>query len=168
MRDSLKQSLVDSPAGDQVDFRHPKGSIVICNACALPIAILERGIAVGDKAGQMARAIVPLRDRHLVELAARADIDPGIRAWARSLSDDQRKAHCEKLQPFKSGDPMLCPCCHQCFAQVVSVDKHEVLDKAYVIELVTLPPRGMKVLPVRGRQIGTDRDWLHERAPLVG
>lgn len=167
MRASLKQSLADTIAGDQVDFRYPKGSIVLCTSCAAPIAILEQGIAIGDKAGRMAQAFAPLRASDLDTLGAREDIDAGVRAWVRSLSPDQKKAHLEKLHRFNAGDPAICPCCHHGFLQVLSVEKTETLDKAYVLELVTIPPQGQKVVAIRGRQIGANKAWLHEGAKLI-
>lgn len=167
MRASLKQSLADTIAGDQVDFRYPKGSVVLCTACAAPIAILEQGIALGDKAGRMAQAFAPLRAQDLETLGAREDIDAGVRAWVRSLTAEQKKAHLEKLHRFKTGDPAICPACHQGFLQVLSVEKSETLDKAYVLELVTIPPQGHKVVAIRGRQIGADKGWLHAGAKLI-
>ena len=167
MRASLKQSLKDTIAGDQQDFRYPKGSIVLCTACAAPIAILERGIALGDKAGRMASAFAPLRAQDLETLGAREDIDAGVRAWVRALTADQRKDHLSKLHRFKAGDPAICPICRHGFMQVLSVERTETLDKAYVLELVTIPPQGQKVVAVRGRQIGANKGWLHPGAKLV-
>ena len=43
----------------------------------------------------------------------------------------------------------------------------EALDKAYVLELVTIPPQGQKVVAIRGRQIGANKGWLHQGAKLV-
>lgn len=167
MRASLKQSLKDTIAGDQQDFRYPKGSIVLCTACAAPIAILEQGIALGDKAGRMAQAFAPLRSADLDTLGEREDIDAGVRAWVRSLTAETRKAHLDKLHRFNTGDPAICPCCHHGFMQVLSVEKTETLDKAYVLELVTIPPVGQKVVKVRGRQIGQGKGWIHAGAKLV-
>lgn len=167
MRASLKQSLKDTIAGDQQDFRYPKGSVVLCTSCALPIAILERGIALGDKAGRMASAFAPLRLADLQRLGGRDDIDAGVRAWVRSLTVPQQKAHVDKLHRFKTGDPAICPCCHRGFMQVLSVERRETLDRAYVLELVTIPPQGQKVVKIRGRQIGANKQWLHEGAALV-
>ena len=52
MRDSLRKSAADSPASgfDQ----YPKGSIVVCNACAKPIFKLDVSIQLGAGAGRMA------------------------------------------------------------------------------------------------------------------
>jgi hypothetical protein len=163
----LKQSLKDTIAGDQQDFRYPKGSVVICTACAAPIAILEVGIALGDKAGRMASAFAPLSLADLQRLGGREDIDAGVRAWVRSLTVDQQKAHVEKLHRFKTGDLALCPICQHGFMQVLSVEKTETLERAYVLELVTIPPQGQKVVPIRGRAIGAGKGWLHQGARLI-
>jgi hypothetical protein len=167
VRQSLKQSLADTIAGDHVGFRYPKGSIVLCTACAAPIAILEQGIALGDKAGRMAQAFAPLRLQDLETLGAREDVDAGVRAFVRSLTPEQKKAHVDRLHRFRTGDPAICPCCHQGFMQVLSVEKSEALDRAYVLELVTIPPHGQKVVAVRGQQIGADKGWLHPGATLI-
>jgi hypothetical protein len=91
MRESLKKSIADSPA--QGFERYPKGSIVICNACAKPIAKLEFGIALGDKMGKMAAAFKPLAELDLDELVMRADVDAGIRATVAAWTPEQRKEH---------------------------------------------------------------------------
>jgi hypothetical protein len=167
MRASLKQSLRDSPAGSGEGFRSPKGSIVICNACAVPMAKLDYGIALADKAGKMASAFKPLTSADLDTLAHRQTVDAGVRAWVLNLTPESRAFYLSSLREFRAGDPMVCPVCQSCFAQVLSVEKDEVLDKAYVIELLTIPPDGT-VVPIRGKHIGTDREWIHEGAELIG
>jgi hypothetical protein len=62
---------------------------------------------------------------------------------------------------------MLCPLCTACFVQVLSVEKDEVMDRAYVIELVTLPPEGQRAVAVRGKRLGATGDWVHEGADLI-
>jgi hypothetical protein len=166
MRDSLKHSIADSPAQDSA-FRYPKGSIILCNACAAPVAVLEQGIALGDKGGRMAQAFKPLRSTDLDTLARRDDIDAGVRAWAMHLTPDARQTYLRGLKEFRTGDPMVCPTCHECFVQVLAVDRHEVLDKAYVIELVSIPPEGQRGVPVRGKPIGVGKGWIHQAAKAV-
>lgn len=166
MRASLRQSLADTPAGAGEGFRYPKGSIVLCNACTAPVAVLERGIALGDKGGRMAAAFAPLRAADLDTLARREDIDAGIRAWAMRLNPEERHTFLSGLHEFRAGDPMVCPTCDRCFVQVLSVEKDEVLDRAYVVELLTIPPEGQKVVAIRGKQIGATSDWIHEGAKL--
>lgn len=158
MRDSLKKSLADSPAANFE--RYPKGSIVLCNACALPIFKLDAGITLGDKAGRMANAFKPLSVADLDILADRRDIDAGVRGQVSHWSPAQRLAHVGRLREVRSGDPMTCPCCQSAFVQVLSVEAHEVLDKAYTIELLTIPPSG-QTTAVRGKQIGYYKDWVH-------
>lgn len=158
MRDSLRKSAADTPA---TGFeRYAKGSIVVCNACAKPIFRLDRAIALGDRAGRMASAFKPLRLQDLDILAGREDIDAGVRAAVRAMTLEQRVAFVAGLREMRAGDPMQCPCCHDCFVQVLSVDTHEVLDKAYTIELLTIPPAG-KSVPIRGRRIGVNAGWVH-------
>ncbi len=159
MRESLKKSLGHTPAGDGWE-RYPKGSIVICNACSLPILKLDRAIFLGDKMGAAASAFKPLSLVDLTDLMAREDIDAGVRALLRAMKPAGRAAHVAKLHEIKAGDPALCPCCEQCFVQVVAVDKHEVLDRSYTTELLTVPPAGMKSTPLRGRRPG-GKYWIH-------
>lgn len=161
MRDSLKKSVADSPV--QGFDSYPSGSIVLCNACSLPIYKLEGGIALGDKGGRMANRFKPLAMTDLMELAGRVDIDAGIRARISGWTPDERKAHVAKLTEPKTGDPMLCPSCGGCFVQVLSTEQTETIDQAYTIELLTIPPFGTgRPAPVRGRQFdGTRGDWVH-------
>ncbi len=158
MRESLKRSLQHTPA-DEFE-RYPKGSIVLCNACALPIFKLDAGISLGDKTGKVVSAFKPLSLTDLQELGQREDIDAGVRALVRGMSSVQRLDHISKLREMKTGDPMMCPACSTCFAQVVAIDKHEVLDKSYTVELLTIPPQGMKSTRVRGRSVG-GKHWIH-------
>jgi hypothetical protein len=160
MRASLKHSIEDSPA---TGFeRYAKGSIVLCTSCACPIYKLDHGIALGDKGGR-ASSFKPLTNIDLIALAHRQDIDAGVVAKVRTLSLEDQQKLIGAAEP-KSGDPMLCPMCAGCFPQVIAVEKHEVLDRAYVIELLTIPPQGQKALAVRGKHLGANKDWLHERA----
>ena len=167
VRDSLKHSLADSPAGAGESFRYPKGSIVLCNACAVPMAKLDHGIALGDKGGRMVNAFKPLRSADIDTLAAREDIDAGVIAWARGLTPEAKKHYLGALREFKTGDPMSCPICAGCFVQVIAAEKDAVMDRAYVIELVTIPPEGQRGVAVRGRQIGATKGWVHESAKGV-
>jgi hypothetical protein len=160
MRDSLKKSIADSPV--QGFERYPKGSIVLCNACGDPIYKLEGGIALGDKAGRMASRFKPIGLADLNELAGRVDIDAGIRARLNAWTLDARRAHVAKLTEPSSGDAMVCPACGGCFVQVLTTEKTETIDRAYVLELLTVPPfGGGRPSPIRGRQIGAGGGWLH-------
>lgn len=158
MRQSLQKSLAHSPV--KGFERYPKGSIVLCQSCAKPVFKLDTAICLGDKAGQMASAFKPLSLLDLADLGGRVDIDAGVRALVKAMTPEQRKAHIDSLREMRSGDPMLCPVCRDCFVQVVSVDKTEALDRAYTVELVTIPPSGPSA-PMRGKTIGTHGEWLH-------
>lgn len=150
MRPSLRKSLQDSPATHQAHY--PAGSIVICHSCARPIYVLDRPLGLGQKAGRGASAFKPIALSHLAELADRQDIDAGLRAVVASWTLDQRKAHLAQLNEPRSGDPMICPVCHDVFVQVLTVEQNETLDRAYVIELMTIPPLGQKAIALRGRR----------------
>lgn len=157
MRDSLKKSFGHSPAKNFESY--PAGSIVLCNACSLPIFRLENAITLGDGAGRMAQEFKPVTPLDMVSLATRMDIDAGVAAAVRQMTPDELKQHCAKLHEVRSGDPMVCPVCNQCFVQVVAVEKHEVLDKAYTVELLVVPPEG-KTTRLGGRKVGGS-DWLN-------
>jgi len=163
MRHSLRQSLQDSPVS-QFE-RYPKGSIVLCNACAVPIYKLDHGIALGDKGGKSADCFKPLTASDLTALEDRHDVDAGVIAAVRRLTPEQRYAVTGADAP-RAGRPMVCPSCRDIFVQVVSVEKTEVLDKAYVIELLTIAPPGQKSVAVRGKHLGAAKDWIHEGAEL--
>lgn len=161
VRDSLKHSVNDSPV--KGFEKYPKGSIVLCNECAKPIFKMDYAICLGDKAGKTAEAFKPVSLADLAELAGRVDVDAGVRAMVNGWDIDARKAHVASLKEMRAGDPMMCPCCQKCFVQVIATEKHEVLDRAYTIELLTIPPFGAGTpSAVRGRRLGATKDWLHE------
>lgn len=158
MRESLRRSLDDGGGLE----KYPKGSVVLCNACARPIFKLDRSLHVGDKVGSTASAYKPLDVIDLAVLAERQDIDEGVRSVLRAQTPEERAAHVAELREMRSGDPMICPLCACTFVQVISVERHEVLDKAYTIELLIIPPQGWgSPPPVRGTRLGYDKDWVH-------
>lgn len=161
MRDSLKKSLADSPIRDFE--RYPKGSIVLCNLCAKPIFKLEAALTVGMKGGRAAQLFKPVTLADLMELEGRQDIDAGIRATIASWTPEQRREHLAGLREMRAGDAMACPACGGCFAQVLTTEKTETHDRAYVLELLTIPPiGGGRPAPLRGRRFAGDRgDWVH-------
>lgn len=159
MRESLKKSIADGPRGFE---KYPRGSVVLCNACARPIFKLDRSICVGDRVGQAASAFKPLDAVDIAALAERTDIDAGVRSTLQAQSREERAAHVASLREVKTGDPMMCPLCGGTWPQVISVERHEVLDKAYTLELLVIPPTGWgKPAPVRGKRLGYGKDWVH-------
>ncbi len=158
MRDSLRKSLADTPA---TGFEwYAKGSIVICNACAKPVFKLDRAINLGEGAGKAASAFKPLGLADIDTLAHREDIDAGVRAFARSMTFEQRKAFIAGLIEIRAGMDMKCPICSGFPFQVIATEKQEVLDGGGTIEMLTIPPSG-KALPIRGRRIGANAEWVH-------
>jgi len=114
----------------------------------------------------MVNAFKPLSVPDLLALSARENVDAGLRTMITGWTPDQLKEHADGLHEMRTGDPMMCPICDCCFVQVLSVDRHEVLDKAYTIELMTIPPDG-ECAPIRGKRLGSGKDWIHEHAKIV-
>jgi hypothetical protein len=115
---------------------------------------------VVHKAGRAVSAFAPISPAILDALADARTVDAGLRAWASSLTTEQRRHHCEGITRPKSGDPMMCPFCLQSFAQVLTSELNDTLDRAYVIELVTVRPFGANPA-IRGLQIGATKGWVH-------
>jgi hypothetical protein len=67
-------------------------------------------------------------------------IDAGVSAAMKQWTAEERKAHCDAIPEIKSGAPMLCPCCGASYVRVRAAEAGEVIDRAYVVELVTIPP----------------------------
>lgn len=140
MRHALKESI-GSVLLETV--RYPKGSIIVCTSCAKPIYKLERGIAAGEKAGRAASAFKPVSVYDLMDLQWRSQggTEPGLVAAMREWTGEQMKAHADRLTAPKAGDPMLCPACGEVFVQSRSSESSDTKDRAYVLELLTVPPR---------------------------
>lgn len=117
---------------------YPKGSIVLCQSCLKPLYVLERGIGPGSKAGRSVDAFRPFEMLDFSVLAH--SMDAGVSAQARAWTTSERAEHCRKITRPKAGDPMLCPACGHSYTRVVADEAAEVIDRAYVVELVTIPP----------------------------
>lgn len=137
MRQTLVETLEHATA-----VEYPKGSVVICHDCLMPLYILTRGIGFGERAGRTVSAYRPVSERDLEVLAEGKD-------WPA----DKRRQHCQRIPELKTGDPALCPCCGNSFVRVTATTADEVIDRAYTFELVTIPPGA----PVSDRQ---ERAWV--------
>lgn len=136
MRDSLRESLASRGAAD---VQYAKGSIVLCGACLKPLYRLDRSIFSGDKVSRTASAYRPVTLMDLADLEQRSDV-PSHAALVRSWTPEARKAHVDTIPDLKTGDPALCPVCDRSWVRVRAVEANEVVDRAYVWELVTIPP----------------------------
>lgn len=139
MRASLARSLA-LRGGNPHDILYPKGSIILCTACARPLYRLERGIGIGDKVGHSVTAFAPVRVSDLQTLLERRDVDPGVRALL--TAEVSLAGYVDRIAAPRTGQPALCPFCAQCFVQGRAVDAAEVHDRAFTWELVIIPPRG--------------------------
>jgi hypothetical protein len=140
----MRQALQDSLAGALLEtIAYPKGSIVVCTSCAKPIYKLDRGLGAGDKAGRAASAFKPIGLWDLVDLQWRAHglVDAGLTAVLRGWTADEMKAHVARIGEPVAGDPMLCPVCGDVYVQARTAEVSDTQDRAYVIELLTIPPR---------------------------
>lgn len=136
MRASLRESLASRGA---VDVHYPKGSIVLCGACLKPLYRLVRSIFSGDKVSRSVSAYQPVSLMDLSDLEQRSDV-PSHAALVRSWSADSRRAHVQAIPDVKTGDAAACPFCERSWVRVRAVEAEEVVDRAYVWELVTIPP----------------------------
>jgi hypothetical protein len=134
MRVALAESTPRAGTGDG----YPAGSIVICQGCLKPLYILQRGIGLGERAGRSASAFRPFQMKDFAQLTDA--IDAGVSAAMKQWTAEERKAHCDAIPEIKSGAPMLCPCCGASYVRVRAAEAGEVIDRAYVVELVTIPP----------------------------
>lgn len=134
MRAALERSTALRPEATHYE----RGSIVICTSCARPLYRLERGISLGEKVGRSVSAFVPVSVADLQILAGRHDVDPGVRAHV--LHEPNLRAYVDRLTAPRTGAPALCPFCQQVFVQGRTVEVADTTDRAFVWELVTIPP----------------------------
>ncbi len=139
MRASLAESL-DQRGNRGREVLYPKGSTVLCAACMKPLFTLARNIYSGEKVSRSVDAYRPVSMRDLADLADRMDA-MSVAVLVRYWTPEQRQAHCDHIQAPKTGDPAVCPCCGVSWPRVRSATAEEVLDRAYVWEPVTIPPR---------------------------
>lgn len=138
MRAALELARAKNPGPE----RHPKGSIVLCAACWKPLYKLEHGISFGEKV--RADTYRPLTASDYASLSDRAAHDhalnAGMAALWRSWSEDQRKAMASRIHTPHPGDTPLCPLCGKSWMFFWADEASEVLDRAYVCDLLTIPP----------------------------
>lgn len=155
MRHALAEAKQHSPV-PSADVAYPAGSVVVCYACGIPLYRLQANIYVGEKPSRSAWKYAPIALADLWELIARTDLDAGIRAAIKVLTIEEQHAHCESIPTLKAGDFLDCPTCTKPFVFVrTSSDADgvaEFTDRAYVIQLATIPPVGQaRPLTLAGR-----------------
>jgi hypothetical protein len=134
MRPGLQAAIAAAHAEND---GYPKGSTVICAHCFVPLYVLSRTISPGDTASRSIDAYQPIT---AVQLSAlRRDV-PSVRAALKLWSMGDVMAHVQKIQPPRTGSAAQCPSCLHCFLQVFAPSEAEVIDQAYTLRLVTIPP----------------------------
>jgi hypothetical protein len=145
MRQGLQEALQTSPV-QSADVAYPTGSIVVCYACGKPLYRLQANIYVGEKPSRSAWKYAPITVADLQTLTARMDLDAGIRASIKFMSAEDQRTHCEQIPTLKAGSFLDCPSCTKpfVFARTSSTaeGKAEFTDRAFVIQLATIPPTG--------------------------
>jgi hypothetical protein len=145
MRQALDDALRLSPV-QSTDVVYPTGSIVVCYSCGKPLYTLQGNIYLGEKPSRSAWKYAPITVDTLRALMDRTDLDAGLRASIKLMSVDEQRMHCEKVPSLKAGDWLDCPACQKPFVFVRTSQNAdgaaEFIDRAYVIQLATIPPVG--------------------------
>lgn len=126
---------------------YPRGSIVVCQACGLPIYKLQANIYIHEPLDKTAWKYAPVSVNDLMALITRTDLEPGVRAAVKALGLPEMVAHCEKIPTIKTGSFADCPACKQqfCYAEIpAGADGFAMFgDKAFRhVQLATIPPQG--------------------------
>jgi hypothetical protein len=150
----MRQALIDS-LGHSTQAGFSAGTIMVCVSCGRPIYRFERWASVGAGLKSVREAVAPVAPRDIYELRERHDIDPGTRAQAWEIADVRE--YCDTIARPKSSDPGACPKCHLAIAQFRSAERSDTVDRAYVWELSTIPPKGITAAPLRGGDLWTPR-----------
>lgn len=132
---------------------YPKGSIVVCHSCGLPIYKLQASLYLGEPAGKSAWKYAPVEVPDLVALTLRTDLEPGVRAAIKALGMPEMIAHCQRIPRLKAGDYTDCPACQKQFVYAETRGNGDgaasFADKGYAIQLATIPPHGQSRPVVR-------------------
>jgi hypothetical protein len=125
---------------------YPKGSIVVCRECGKPIYRLQASIYWGEPVGKSAWKYVPVTVSEIMDLAARMDLDAGVRAAMKITSAEEWAAHCETIPTVKPGDFMDCPSCRKSFSVAATRPGDDAMasfsDRGYQVQLSVIPPFG--------------------------
>ena len=122
------------------------GSIVVCRACGKPLYRLVGNLYHGEAMARSAWKYQPVRMADLEALIDRADLDPGVRAGVKAMSLEDRRLHCDRVQPIKPGDFADCAACGAPWLYAETRGQGDgpssFADKGYRIQLSVIPPVG--------------------------
>jgi hypothetical protein len=126
---------------------YPAGSLVVCNACGVPLYRLQRNIWEGEKTSGTADRYAPVDARDVRRLMVQRDLEPGVRAAMRDLAADPRKlAYLERIPELRNGELPDCPACGKVWVRVHTSTgpdgKAEFIDRAYTWTLAVIYPEG--------------------------
>jgi hypothetical protein len=128
---------------------HPKGSIVVCRTCGVPLYRLVANIWDGESCGDTRWKYAPVEMQDLQVLMERPDLEPGVRAAIKFWTPAQQYAHCTVIPALENGKEFPeCPSCHrEMVLGEIPQDrdgKARFIDRAYTkVCLKTIPPFGV-------------------------
>lgn len=154
----MRPALAEAIAAHGHEEGYPKGSVVLCVECWKPLYVLEHGIGIGQRASRSVGCYRPMTAADFKALAERAtrdhSLNPGLAGLWRSWTPEQRQAMADRIRPPKTGEDAQCPFCGRGWVFVRATEASEAIDKAYVWELLTIPPE-------RPVPVGVLRAWSH-------
>lgn len=136
--------------GSIAEVLYAKDSIVVCQACGVPLYRLTGSIYAGDKVGDSLAKYAPVTVADLQALTQRFDLEPGQRAAVKAMSLDAQRQHCQRIAvPEKDTIGANCPACQKPFAYEYIADDTGGAsmfgDRAGHICLAVIPPFGRRV-----------------------
>ena len=126
---------------------YPAGSVVVCQACGVPLYRLTANIWEGEKTANTGDRYAPASLADVERLRQQRDLDPGVRAAMTVLKADPAKlAYLERIPELRNGPIPDCPACGKVWVRVVTstgeAGRAEVHDRAHVWTLSVIYPEG--------------------------
>lgn len=132
-------------AGVVPEVMVPKGAVIVCQACGVPLYRLVANIWHGEKLGGTGWKFAPVEPCDLQGLVARLDLEPGQRAAVKTLDAAD---HCALIPALRNGEMPPCPSCGAVWVRAKTSEpraegRAEFFDRAYIVDLAWIPPAGM-------------------------
>jgi hypothetical protein len=137
LRDSLRRSTLDA---------WPKDTVFVCTSCLVPLYVLTARVPLVNPStlardGQIGTPLLASYFRPLDPADLERYPEP-VRVWANGRTRLEWFEHCAGIPQPRNGDRLICPVCHQAWAQYRAVSEGEVIDTGGVVELVGVLPDG--------------------------
>jgi hypothetical protein len=126
---------------------YPKGAIVVCHACGVPLYKLQAALYVDEPIAKSTWKYAPVSIDDVFALLARTDLEPGQRAMLKTID----LSYLERIVSLKAGDFADCVACKKQFVYATTRGEGDgaasFADKGYQIQLAVIPPFG-KARPI--------------------